>query len=60
MGDAAAGNNSSERGSGPFGQDRRRTVDLVRVERGEPERRKLHRDPKPMPFGSDASASDDK
>ena len=27
------------------GPDRRKTIDLVRHERGEPERRKLHRDP---------------
>ena len=35
----------------PSGQrpDRRRTIDLVRVERGEPERRKLRRWPAPEP-----------
>jgi hypothetical protein len=51
MGDAAAGEDSPEPGSGHERPDRRHTIDLIRVERGEPERRRLLRDPKP-PFSS--------
>ena len=49
MGDAAAAgepefSDRPEQPSGHRGQERRRTIDLVRVERGEPERRNLNRE----------------
>jgi hypothetical protein len=58
MGDPAASASPSDRGfSGP---DRRSTVDLVRAERGEPERRRQHRNPKPITEIGDSQASDDR
>lgn len=44
MADSSADDVHSETGT-PREPDRRRTIDLIRVERGEPERRKLPRRP---------------
>jgi hypothetical protein len=58
MGDPAASASHSEGGS--TGSDRRRTVDLIRVERGEPERRREHRNPKPINEIRDSETSEDR
>ena len=59
MADSSADDARSETGASPQ-PDRRRTIDLVRVERGEPERRKLPRRPLPgLSVDPDQSASDD-
>jgi hypothetical protein len=46
MADSSADDARSETGAS-HQTDRRRTIDLIRVERGEPERRKLPRRPLP-------------
>ncbi len=46
MADSSADDARSETGAS-HQPDRRRTIDLIRVERGEPERRKLPRRPLP-------------
>jgi hypothetical protein len=46
MADSSADDARSETGAS-HQPDRRRTIDLIRVERGEPERRKLPRRPPP-------------
>jgi hypothetical protein len=58
MGDPAASASPPERGF--TGPDRRRTVDLIRAERGEPERRREHRNPKPINEIRDSGASEDR
>ena len=47
MEDAASDQTPDDAGRDHKGQDRRNTIDLVRVERGEPERRALRRPVKP-------------